>query len=334
MAPTLTSSIIFSWVKDYIRLHRELRARLSKFPDDWHKYQNIFNATLDKVYADILEFEKENINKSEAKIYKLKKIFERRYQKYFLEGEYIRWSFQKPYGYAGDFKIIDDIYQNLPQAGGLTRLWDNWFLQLATCVSVRERKEDFKKIISDFVKKQNRKNIRIMSLASGPAREIKELLETDSQKLFAEVTFDCYDLDMHALEYARQLINNRTNVNFFQKNAIRMAFKKNITEEIPAQYGLIYSTGLFDYLDENMAIKLVKNLIKLLRPDGIMAISNARDKYSNSSASWMEWVVDWFLIYRTQDEFKKIFLDAGIPEKRIKIIPQQQSKVMQYCIVE
>jgi len=326
-------STLFSRIRYYRKLSQELQQQLANKPDDWSKFQEIFNISVDRVYHDILEFEKENAQQSESKVFKLKKIFEKRYKRYFLYGEFIKWSLEKPLGYAGDFKIIDDIYQNRPCTTGFDRLWDNWFQQLAAPKAVRERKEDFKKIILDFVKKRGDKNIRIMNLASGSAREIKELLETDTEYLFSKVIFDCYDSDTRTLDYAKQLLNNSSNVNFSQKNAIRLALKKDIESEVRYKYDLIYSSGLFDYLDEKVAVRLVNNLKKLMRHDGIMVISNARDKYSNSSAGWMEWVVDWYLIYRTEDEFKKIFLDAGISANNLQIRPQQ-SRVMQYGLVK
>ena len=72
------------------------------------------------------------------------------------------------------------------------------------------------------------------------------------------------------------------------------------------------------------------NLKKILKNDGLMIICNARDRYSNPSVGWMEWVADWYLIYRTEAEFKKIFLEAGFLPENLQIIPQE-SKVMQYC---
>lgn len=325
-----TASNLFSEVKKYIKLSRELQAHLEKYPDDWQKFQKVFNQTLDSLYSDILHFEKTNIAKAESKVYKLKKIFEKRYRRYFLHGEFIKWSYEKPYGYAGDFKIIEDIYQNNPITKGFDRLWDNYFQQLATPFSIRERKEDFKKIIFDFTNKDRKNNRRIMDLASGPAREIKELLESDSDKVFSKVTFDCYDFDTTAIDYAKQVLNNAKNVNFFQKNAIRMALKKSIKEEVPYEYDLIYSTGLFDYLDARVATRLISNLKRLLKKGGMLVISSAAEKYNNPSAGWMEWVAEWYLIYRTAAEFKKIFLDAGFSSNNLEIV-LQNSRVMQYC---
>lgn len=330
-----TKLTLFSNVKSYINLSKKMQIHLSKYPDDWSRFQKIFNSAVDKIYQDILEFERKNIERFESKVYRLKKIFEKRYRRYFLYGEFISWSFKKPYGYAGDFKIIDDIYQNKPRTTGFERLWDNYFQQLDISKATRERKDNFKKIIVDFVKKRKNSNCRIMDLASGPARIIKELLDADSHNLFSNVIFDCYDFDIRAINHAKKLLNNANNVNFIQKNAIRLALMKDIKKEIPWNYDVIYCAGLFDYLDERTAIRLVGNLKRLIKKNGIfiLLISNISHKCNNPSASWMEWVADWNLIYRTGTEFKKIFLDARFSPENLQII-QQDSKIMQYCLVK
>jgi hypothetical protein len=33
----------------------------------------------------------------------------------------------------------------------------------------------------------------------------------------------------------------------------------------------------------------------------------------------MEWCMDWLLIHRTEDELRQLGINAGIPEKNIKI---------------
>lgn len=325
---------IFTEVRYYRKLSQQFQAHLVKYPEDWPKFLDVFILTVNKIYSDIQQFEKENLDEFEPKVYKLKRIFEKRYRRYFLCGEFIKWSYDKPFGYAGDFKIIDAIYKNSPTSTGLDRLWDNYFQQLAISKAVRERKEDFRKIIFDFVSKNSKgKTLRIMNLACGPTREIKELLENDKDGLFSKVIFDCYDLDVHALDYAARLLNKPKNVNFLQKNALRIALRKDVMREIAHKYDLIYSTGLFDYLDENISVRLVSNLKQLLNSGGCIVIANMRDKFSNPSAGWMEWVAEWNLIYRTEAEFKKIFLDSGFAKDQIQIIPQK-SNVIQYCFTK
>ena len=327
---SLTKNLnIFSEVNKFCELVKKLQLYLSKFPDRWSKFQVVFDSAVNQACLEIQKIEEENIS-NKSRLSGIKKLFKKNYRSYFLHGELVKWSFKKPFGYPGDFKIIDDIYQNQPHTTGLNRLYDNHFLQLAASKATCERKEDFKKGLFKFVEKHKNKEMRIMNLGSGSAREIKELLEKDYDKLFSRVTFDCYDFEIRAIDYAKKLLNNATNVNFFEKHTIRLAFAKNIKKEVYQQYDLIYSAGLFDYFEDKFAIRLVSNLRKLLKKEGIMMISNYRERSNNPSACLMEWVSEWYLIYRTEDEFRRIFLDTGFSQKDLQII-SQKSKVMQYC---
>jgi len=320
-----------SKLKLYKRRADEIESYLSKHHDEWGKFQSEFNSEVDNIFRDIMNFEKINFSiGQEEKVYKLKRIFINRIRELFLKGAYNEWSFRKPFGYAGDFKIIDDIYQNNPTTTGFTRLFDNYFLMSAISVAVRNRKEDFKKLFNDFVNKRSNQKLLFMDLASGPCRELKEILSSGSS-LYKNVIFDCYDNDNNAIEYAKKLLVGYSNVNFIKENAIRIAFRKNIHSLVNKKYDFIYATGLFDYFNERVGTALVKNLKRILNPEGIMVISTVTDRYSNPSVYYMEWVGDWNLIYRDSDEFKRIFLVTGFSENKI-IIQHEKQTIMQYII--
>ena len=110
-----------------------------------------------------------------------------------------------------------------------------------------------------------------------------------------------------------------------------MALKKDINDYLPVKYDIIYSTGLFDYFEEKIATRLVSNLKKLLNPKGILLIANVRDKYSNPSVHFMEWVGDWNLVYRDEEEFNRIFINAGFEKSQISIRYEQQG-ILQYMV--
>ncbi|MDD5729670.1 MAG: class I SAM-dependent methyltransferase [Candidatus Omnitrophica bacterium] len=318
-------------IKLYLKRAKEIESYLAKNPKEWGKFQSEFNSELNGVFRNIMDFEKENLaNGNEDKVYKLKQLFINKFKHLFARGVYCDWSIRKPYGYSGDFQIIDDIYQNNPATSGFDRLFDNYFQMSAISVAVRNRKEDFKRIILDFVANRKKPGIRIMDLASGPCREIKEILSQDGS-LSKNLVFDCYDNDINSLEYAKKILGCCQNINFIKENAIRIALKKDIHALIDKKYDLIYSTGLFDYFNEKIAVSTISNLKKLLNPDGIMAIATVRDKYSNPSVHFMEWAGDWNLIYRNDEDFKKIFIDSGFKESEIEIQYEQQG-IIQYII--
>jgi extracellular factor (EF) 3-hydroxypalmitic acid methyl ester biosynthesis protein len=320
-----------SMMKLYLKRASEIEAYLSKKPDEWGKFQPEFNAEMDGVFRNIMNFEKENLaSGNEEKVYKLKLIFIKRFRKFLARGVYCDWSVRKPYGYAGDFKIIEDIYENNPQTSGFDRLFDNYFQISAVSVAVRNRKDDFKRIITDFVSKRKDAKVSIMDLASGPCREIREVLFLNGP-LYKNTTFDCYDNDERSMEFAKNLLVTQSNVNFIKMNAMRLAFRKDTHSLIDKRYDLIYSTGLFDYFSERIAVLLVKNLKKLLNPGGALAIANMTDKYSNPSVHFMEWGGDWNLVYRDDKEFRNIFIAGGFKDSELET-KHEQHGIIQYVV--
>lgn len=318
-------------IKIYKKRADEIEAYLIKHPDEWGKFQNEFNLEMNSIFNDILNFEKTNLAKGHiGKVKKLKKLFRRKLRHLFVKGVYSKWTVDKPLGYAGDYKIIDDIYQNNPSTIGYHRLFDNYYQMTSMSVGVRNRKEDFKRLIIDFVNKRRKNPIYIMNLGSGPSRETKEILKSGTL-VNKNVFFDCYDFEPEAIDFAKKLLKGIPNVRFIKKNILRIAAAKNVNKEVNKKYDLIYSTGFFDYLNEKIAIRVVHNLRKLLKTKGILIIANVRDKYSNPTFHYMDWAGEWELVYRTDEEFKEIFIKAGFNEKELKTHHEQQG-VMQYIV--
>ncbi len=321
-------------VKRYKSQLVALKEHLEKTPKDWGRFQSEFNQEIDSIFREIMLFEKEQLRKGqEEKIYKLKNLFIQKFRKDFLYGRHIQWSLNKPYGYAGDFQIIDDIYQSSPETQGIDRLFDNYSQMASIAIALRNRKEDMKRFLTKSIREFKENGFRVMNLASGPCREIKELdiLNTMEKN---DIEFDCFDQDEAAIQYATNLLGDKAKfVKFRRENAIRLALKKDIRELIPSQYHFIYSMGLFDYLDNRIAVRLVRNLKILLAAGGQMIIANMREKFQNPSVYFLEWVGDWNLIYRKEDEYRQIFLEAGFPKNKIDITSEQLG-IIQYAVAK
>lgn len=321
-------------VKIYRKRAREIEQYLEAHPNEWGRFQSEFNQEINGIFRDLMLFEKENLLKGrEDKVYKLKQLFIKRFRSEFARGEYIVWSLTKPYGYAGDFKIIDDIYRNDPRTWGVDRLFDNYAQMSAVAISIRNRKEDFKKLISSFVASCNSIPIRMMDLASGPGRVLMELFQGNGVR-DRHIVVDCYDQDSRAILYSKGLLKPYLrSIRFVQENAIRLALKRDLDSAASERYDLIYSTGLFDYLADRIASRLITNLRKLLKEGGRLMIANVTEKCQNPSVYFLEWVGDWNLIYRKAEEFKKIFVEAGFRQDHLELFSEQQG-IMQYMIAK
>jgi len=318
-------------VRLYKKRAHEIERYLKERPGEWGRFQSEFNAQVDSFFRDIMDYEKKYMtNGHREKVQRLKDLFVRRIKYLFGRGLYCEWSIRKPYGYSGDFKIIDYIYQNSPSTSGFDRLFDNYYQMSAICVAVRNRKEDFKRMIADFVNSRKDRSLRIMNLGSGPCREIKEIFEAGVLKN-KDVAFDCYDNEQEALDFAKGLLNGFSKVNFIKENALRMAAAKDINLKVGEKYDLIYAMGLFDYFNHKVSVRMIHNLKKLLKKEGMLVICNVRDKYSNPSVHFMEWAGGWELVYRTDEEFRQIFIEAGFKSEELEIQYEQQG-IMQYII--
>jgi len=172
--------------------------------------------------------------------------------------------------------------------------------------------------------------VNVLDLASGPCRDVFEVM-SGPVKDNKQVKLYCFDADENAVAYGKNLFAGDSRIEFRKYNAVRIALMKNIQETVPERFDLIFSTGLFDYLDDKITVRLIKNLGKLLKPDGVLAISDVRDKFSNPSIYFMEWVADWNLIYRGDDEFRELFVEAGYNRANLKFRYEQQG-MFQYVL--
>lgn len=210
----------------------------------------------------------------------------------------------KPYGYPGDFEIIDKIYTKYISPDKMFRKWDRYFQAQAAPNAVRNRKEYFKEVLR---LKPNKS--KVLCLVNGPSRDIMEFMVENDNKGFE---FDTVENDLEAIVYAKKLFKIHcvptTNIKFIRQKIHQFTPKR--------QYDVIWSSGLFDYLDERFFVGVLRKLMPFLTANGEIIIGNFHP--SNPSKDYMEFG-QWYLNYRTEEDLKKIAVMAGIKEQSISI---------------
>ena len=211
--------------------------------------------------------------------------------------------YKKPHGYHGDYEIIDKIYRGWISPKKHLENWDKFFHWHAAPKAVRNRKEYFKNILAEI----DRSKIiapAVFDVASGPCRDIYEY---KSEYPSSKIQFDCLDMDSKAIEYSKQLLNG-SDVTFFCKNAFRFRSEK--------QYDLIWSAGLFDYLDDEQFVFLLNSLLKMTAINGKVVIGNFSTL--NTSRDYME-CGEWFLFHRDIAELTELAGKAGSDPDSVSI---------------
>jgi extracellular factor (EF) 3-hydroxypalmitic acid methyl ester biosynthesis protein len=158
---------------------------------------------------------------------------------------------------------------------------------------------------------EKRGPIKMLDLASGPCRDLAEAVESAGELCHGSL-MHCVDIEPKAIEYAQKVTRPYTKlVNFTWDCMNVFRFK---SEE---KYDLVWSAGLFDYLNDRLATALMSKMWSLTADGGQMIVGNFHP--SNPTRNYMEWCMDWILIHRTEDELRDLGIQAGIPTDQISI---------------
>lgn len=262
----------------------------------------------------------------------------------FQESPFCRQIVQRPQGYVGDAEMMEIIYS--PQYIGNTP-WGMLVHKEATlykaCQAVRNRKQYLKEKIYE-----SKENSNILSMAAGSAKEIREYLEEnkDDVKKFLALDHDLKTLNKFSywdsrMEYAlanafsfikdknkiafpkqKHLLNNSLDpkTDFKGINILKTFYKYKFGSLKKDSYDLIYSAGLFDYINNfeshnKGAKKLTTFLFDKVTTGGTLIIGNFNDSIPPDEYFSMEFLTNWILFYRSDKQL--LSFAEGIDEKQI-----------------
>lgn len=221
------------------------------------------------------------------------------------ENNLIGHGYVKPYGYPGDFFLIDKIYQFSVNEDPRYTNWDRFFLNQPAAYAVRNRKDFFIEYCRNLA--FNKENAKVLVLGSGPASDVYEFLNNYSGD--NKISFDLIDFDQIAIDFSMKKNEKFVGqISFNRINALRFNSYQ--------LYDLIWSAGLFDYFKDKHFTYLIRKYINCLTENGEMVISNFSTK--NPTKRFME-VIDWNLNYRTESDLFRIASAADIDKEMVSV---------------
>ncbi|MBD3264182.1 MAG: hypothetical protein GF375_03660 [Candidatus Omnitrophica bacterium] len=218
-----------------------------------------------------------------------------------------RFIYRKPLGYAGDFLIMNyfyDFYDKYIGGSSYEKLINSYTCSIPVAYSVVERKNFFKQKILEILQRDSAG--RILSIASGSARELIELLREG--KITRPLCFDCFDFENETFRYIQ---NKLEEIPPEKKKNLRIRFiKENFFEFMkgkPSQglfsnYEFIYSCGLCDYLNEKMVRSLIRYFFPFLSLGGELILTNV--KKDDDYRAYYEMLGGWKLTHRSEEEIR------------------------------
>jgi extracellular factor (EF) 3-hydroxypalmitic acid methyl ester biosynthesis protein len=220
-------------------------------------------------------------------------------------------SYEKPRGYPGDAVLLDMIYfpdrvqiDDIPPIG--KQIFE-YTINSPACKAVRHRKDLLAKTIDEFAFKNE--NPKIMSLACGHLREA-EVSSVIKNKSFRE--FLAIDYDQVSLKHIETVLKPyRPDIKPLHLS-IHDILKGQAV--LGNDFDLIYSAGLYDYLNQKTASKLTAMLFDMLASNGKLLVANFFPGIKD--VGYMETYMGWHLVFR--DESQMIELAREIPRNKIR----------------
>ncbi len=218
------------------------------------------------------------------------------------ESPFSRRAFEKPRGYAGDAVMLDYIYQGQDVPSTLSafgrRLFE-WEMASGSCQSVFSRRAILAEAVDQTAARCE--SPRVLSVASGHLREAQYSSAVRQGRIGEYIAFD---QDEQSLATVRQ--DNPNNVIRTVRGSVRDMLKG--AAAFP-NMDLIYSAGLYDYLNLRTAQRLTSLLFSMLADKGTLLLANFSPNLAD--IGYMEICMDWNLIYR--DESDMLDVAAEIP---------------------
>ncbi|MDH4262956.1 MAG: class I SAM-dependent methyltransferase [Spirochaetia bacterium] len=293
------------------------------------KFFTFFDKRLEDLKKETLHFTREE---QENHAY----FFRRQVWDFIKESRFLTRTNLKPRGYPGDSEMMSMIYRDLYEGETIfEKLMHKHPIETKSAQAVRNRKT----MIPEFIKQSRdqfpylQEKFKILSVASGPARELENIIITPD--FSHENTVTLLDQDNEALGEAANCIRrieNRfaTKVDYnFLNESVRTMLRIRDLNLKWGQFHFIYSMGLFDYLSARVAQSVIEKLYSLLLPGGRMVIGNYHE--ANPTKTYMDYWGDWVLYYRSEEEFMQITGNLNPCKKEIVF---EDSHCQMFLIIE
>lgn len=221
----------------------------------------------------------------------------------------------KPLGYPGDYQVMLFYYNKSFEGDSVfAKVFHRIGVEHPLAHGVCTRKDLIKQLMEiehDRVVEQrgDECEYRVASLGCGPAREVSEYIGL-RRTWPGTAVWTLIDQEEEALGVAYRA--SRREIGEWGSAAhldlLNLSFVQMINEGVPLHedesQDFIYCTGLFDYIRESQAQRLICALYDLLAPGGLMSVGNAIGPHD---CFWTpEFLGDWTILYRTRDEVRRM----------------------------
>ena len=230
---------------------------------------------------------------------------------YFLEDPLTHWSFTKPRGYSGDAQLLDYIYcdphvaESVANASEIGKALYSHTKDVPSCVAARERRDLLTRYV-DETAASNGPETEVLAIAAGHLREANRstALAEGRLKRWVALDQDPESVGLIARDFQGTAVEA---VDGSVRTVLTRGHKLG-------KFDLIYASGLYDYLAHNVAVKLTKTCLQMLKPNGTFLFANYAE--GTPDAGYRETFMDWVLLLRSEADMWNI-INASVDRNTV-----------------
>lgn len=167
-------------------------------------------------------------------------------------------------------------------------------------------------IVNAFAEFSTEKEIRILSIASGSAQELVEAMKRCPH---LNIKVLLLDADASAIDEAKKIVGEAGLDDKFSYVNDTIKVIEDVARVF--QPNIIELMGFLDYRSRSQAITLIDLIRKQIPDGGIFITCNIR---KNREKIFLDWVLIWPMIYRSEEEFADLIIHGGFPVENIQLV--------------
>lgn len=235
---------------------------------------------------------------------------------------FTRHAYSRPRGYPGDAELLDYIYRKRDADTAITA--DAAQIMRFTVNSpapraVRYRRRYMAQLIDETA--ASHPGARVLSIAAGHLREVELSAAMQDGGVGEIVALDQDGESLKVIERDYSHLPIRT---------VRASVRHLLAGKTGmGHFHLVYAAGLFDYLEDTVATRLVERMWAMAHPGGRVMIANFMPDIPD--VGYMEAYMDWWLIYRDEGGVRELF--STIPTAQIASVKIEFDPGRNICFV-
>lgn len=281
--------------KEYLKTEEEERQYLEEiqgsFVERMRQHMELFNRAAERIEAPVLDAHKAYLR--------------REIEHHLRRSPMFSSSIDKARGYSGDFETIKQFFADPYKGQSLFGKLANKFMMSLEPVTAHINRIDYlyREIVAAY--ERTEEGLRILSLGSGPAEEILQLV--DRNEIEAPITVTLIDGDAYALsdfyERFQYYRSDNVTIELVNYNAISILINKFPDLELES-YDITYCAGMLDYFKDRFCRKFVDFLVGLTKPGGAFYFTNVHPR--NFARYLMDFGPGWELYHRDEDQTRNL----------------------------